>query len=238
MVTTEDSSVFTTPRSLEGDEGGAPEGHVTAGNWSWAVPKMGAVSSDAFGTSPWTSGVRSGVMGLGDEGGGGGGGARIDGGEGAIIQGGGGGGLTPTAALDHDLFTPARDSSDAPLGTGGSLSEIFFSFDASDPPFAPLNGTSPHDLAASLDDDYGLLDLPSSSFSYALGNASFGNASFGNGSFGGDDNGSDYYSDFDLPPELIYRHTFGVGTILCLSYVLVFILGLVGNCFVIAVVFR
>ncbi|XP_042892881.1 neuropeptide SIFamide receptor-like [Penaeus japonicus] len=120
-----------------------------------------------------------------------------------------------------------------------SFPETFFSFDALDPSFPPFNRTSSSmddNLAASLDDgddDYGFLDLPSSSFSsYSLGNASFGNTSFDNWTLG--INGSDH----DWPPELIYRHAFGVGTILCLSYVLVFILGLVGNCFVIAVVFR
>lgn len=56
-----------------------------------------------------------------------------------------------------------------------------------------------------------------------------------NGTFG---NGSDEY-DYDWSlDDLLYRHSFGVGTILCLSYGLVFILGLIGNCFVIAVVFR
>ena len=45
--------------------------------------------------------------------------------------------------------------------------------------------------------------------------------------------------DYDLSLEdLLYRHSVSVGTLLCLSYVLVFILGLIGNCFVIAVVFR
>ncbi|XP_063589343.1 neuropeptide SIFamide receptor-like [Penaeus indicus] len=229
MVTTADLSVLTTIttlRSLKGDEGRAQEGRVTAGNWSWVVSKVGTVSEspDAVSTSPWTLDVLSDVMGIGDEGGGGGGGVRIE----------GGGGLTPTAMLDHDLFSPAREGSDAPLNTGGGLSEIFFSFDSNDLPFKPLNRTSSNDLAASLDDDYSLLDFPSSSFSYSPGNASFGNASFGNGTFGGDTNST----IDDFPPELIYRHTFGVGTILCLSYVLVFILGLVGNCFVIAVVFR
>ncbi|CAL4069809.1 unnamed protein product, partial [Meganyctiphanes norvegica] len=55
----------------------------------------------------------------------------------------------------------------------------------------------------------------------------------------------DYYSgNFSCFSENVtcehdyYRHTFGVGTILCLAYIVVFSLGLVGNCFVIAVVFR
>lgn len=47
------------------------------------------------------------------------------------------------------------------------------------------------------------------------------------------------YSDYDLSlDDLLYRHSINTGTLLCLSYVVVFILGLVGNCFVIAVVFR
>ncbi|XP_042207059.1 neuropeptide SIFamide receptor-like [Homarus americanus] len=47
------------------------------------------------------------------------------------------------------------------------------------------------------------------------------------------------YSDYDLSlDDLLYRHSFNTGLLLCLSYVVVFILGLIGNCFVIAVVFR
>ena len=48
-------------------------------------------------------------------------------------------------------------------------------------------------------------------------------------------NESDYVWDAD---DLLYRHTLEIAVLLCFSYVLVFILGLVGNCFVIAVVFR
>ncbi|XP_064097469.1 neuropeptide SIFamide receptor-like [Macrobrachium nipponense] len=59
-----------------------------------------------------------------------------------------------------------------------------------------------------------------------------------NGSMAADYNYSTEYDyDFSLD-DLMYRHSFGIGTVLCLSYVLVFILGLIGNCFVIAVVFR
>nr|XP_053654507.1 neuropeptide F receptor-like [Cherax quadricarinatus] len=47
------------------------------------------------------------------------------------------------------------------------------------------------------------------------------------------------YSDYELSlDDLLYRHSFNTGALLCISYVIVFILGLVGNCFVIAVVFR
>ncbi|XP_071516608.1 neuropeptide SIFamide receptor-like [Panulirus ornatus] len=47
------------------------------------------------------------------------------------------------------------------------------------------------------------------------------------------------YSHYDLSlDDLLYRHSVNTGTLLCLSYVVVFILGVVGNCFVIAVVFR
>lgn len=48
-------------------------------------------------------------------------------------------------------------------------------------------------------------------------------------------NESDYVWDAD---DLLYRHSLEIAVLLCFSYVLVFILGLVGNCFVIAVVFR
>ncbi|MPC75619.1 Neuropeptide SIFamide receptor [Portunus trituberculatus] len=47
-------------------------------------------------------------------------------------------------------------------------------------------------------------------------------------------NESDYVWDAD---DLLYRHSLEIAVLLCFSYVLVFILGLVGNCFVIAVVF-
>ncbi|XP_042873443.1 neuropeptide SIFamide receptor-like [Penaeus japonicus] len=56
------------------------------------------------------------------------------------------------------------------------------------------------------------------------------NATFGNVS-------DEYDYEWSLD-DLLYRHNFGVRTILCLSYGLVFVLGLIGNCFVIAVVFR
>lgn len=79
MVTTADLSVLTTIttlRSLKEGEGRAQEGRAAAGNWSWVVPEVGAVSEspDAVSASPWTSDVLSDVMGIGDEGGGGGGG--------------------------------------------------------------------------------------------------------------------------------------------------------------------
>lgn len=48
-------------------------------------------------------------------------------------------------------------------------------------------------------------------------------------------NESEYVWDED---ELLYRHSLHIAALLCFSYILVFILGLVGNCFVIAVVFR
>lgn len=48
-------------------------------------------------------------------------------------------------------------------------------------------------------------------------------------------NESEYVWDED---ELLYRHSLHIAVLLCFSYVLVFLLGLVGNCFVIAVVFR
>ncbi|XP_068233958.1 neuropeptide SIFamide receptor-like [Palaemon carinicauda] len=51
-------------------------------------------------------------------------------------------------------------------------------------------------------------------------------------------NYSDYYDYGYSLDDLMYRHSFGIGTVLCLSYILVFILGLIGNCLVIAVVFR
>ncbi|XP_074039063.1 neuropeptide SIFamide receptor-like [Leptinotarsa decemlineata] len=41
-----------------------------------------------------------------------------------------------------------------------------------------------------------------------------------------------------LLPELFYRHTMAMTTVYCVAYLLVFALGLVGNFFVIAVVFR
>ena len=48
-------------------------------------------------------------------------------------------------------------------------------------------------------------------------------------------NDSDYVWDAD---DLLYRHSLEIAVLLCFSYVVVFVLGLVGNCFVIAVVFR
>lgn len=39
-------------------------------------------------------------------------------------------------------------------------------------------------------------------------------------------------------PELFYRHSMAMTAVYCVAYLLVFAVGLVGNCFVIAVVFR
>lgn len=39
-------------------------------------------------------------------------------------------------------------------------------------------------------------------------------------------------------PELFYRHTATLTAVYCVAYMLVFAVGLIGNCFVIAVVFR
>lgn len=39
-------------------------------------------------------------------------------------------------------------------------------------------------------------------------------------------------------PELFYRHSLAMTAVYCVAYLLVFAVGLVGNCFVIAVVFR
>lgn len=39
-------------------------------------------------------------------------------------------------------------------------------------------------------------------------------------------------------PELFYRHSMTMTAVYCIAYLLVFAVGLVGNCFVIAVVFR
>lgn len=39
-------------------------------------------------------------------------------------------------------------------------------------------------------------------------------------------------------PELFYRHSLAMTAVYCVAYLLVFAIGLVGNCFVIAVVFR
>lgn len=41
-----------------------------------------------------------------------------------------------------------------------------------------------------------------------------------------------------LVPELFYRHSAAMTVVYCVAYILVFAVGLVGNCFVIAVVFR
>ncbi|XP_050312287.1 neuropeptide SIFamide receptor-like [Anthonomus grandis grandis] len=42
----------------------------------------------------------------------------------------------------------------------------------------------------------------------------------------------------NFPPELFYRHTISMTAVYCVAYLIVFAVGLVGNCFVIAVVFR
>lgn len=39
-------------------------------------------------------------------------------------------------------------------------------------------------------------------------------------------------------PDLFYRHTFTLTTIYCIAYLMVFAIGLIGNFFVVAVVFR
>lgn len=82
-----------------------------------------------------------------------------------------------------------------------------------------LNQTSFNLTSLDLDFDLDLDYFNSSS------NATFGNVS------------DEYDYEWSLD-DLLYRHNFGVRTILCLSYGLVFVLGLIGNCFVIAVVFR
>lgn len=41
-----------------------------------------------------------------------------------------------------------------------------------------------------------------------------------------------------FPPELFYRHSAAMTAVYCVAYLLVFAVGLVGNFFVIAVVFR
>ncbi|XP_076066622.1 neuropeptide SIFamide receptor-like [Oratosquilla oratoria] len=65
------------------------------------------------------------------------------------------------------------------------------------------------------------------------------NASLSSSSFTPWGNGScDFGDDYDDGFIHMYRHAVGTGTILCLAYILVFTLGLVGNSFVIAVVFR
>ena len=43
---------------------------------------------------------------------------------------------------------------------------------------------------------------------------------------------------FDWSEDMWFRHSSGVSIILCMAYTLVFILGIVGNCFVVAVVVR
>ncbi|KAG5890801.1 hypothetical protein JTB14_026922 [Gonioctena quinquepunctata] len=45
-------------------------------------------------------------------------------------------------------------------------------------------------------------------------------------------------TDSVFMPELFYRHSMAMTTVYCVAYLLVFALGLVGNFFVIAVVFR
>lgn len=45
-------------------------------------------------------------------------------------------------------------------------------------------------------------------------------------------------TDSAFPPELFYRHSMAMTAVYCVAYLLVFAVGLVGNCFVIAVVFR
>lgn len=46
-------------------------------------------------------------------------------------------------------------------------------------------------------------------------------------------------SDFGvISEELLYRHTGAMTAVYCVAYLLVFVVGLVGNCFVIAVVYR
>lgn len=41
-----------------------------------------------------------------------------------------------------------------------------------------------------------------------------------------------------MVPEMFYRHSAAMTVVYCVAYILVFAVGLVGNCFVIAVVFR
>ncbi|GLV41218.1 SIFamide receptor [Carabus blaptoides fortunei] len=45
-------------------------------------------------------------------------------------------------------------------------------------------------------------------------------------------------TDSSFVPELFYRHSLAMTAVYCVAYLLVFAVGLVGNCFVIAVVFR
>lgn len=45
-------------------------------------------------------------------------------------------------------------------------------------------------------------------------------------------------TEMALMPDLLYRHSMGLTILYCVAYLFVFAVGLVGNCFVIAVVFR
>ncbi|CAG9579529.1 unnamed protein product [Danaus chrysippus] len=45
-------------------------------------------------------------------------------------------------------------------------------------------------------------------------------------------------SDLGLESEFMYRHSGAMTAVYCIAYLLVFVVGLVGNCFVIAVVYR
>lgn len=57
------------------------------------------------------------------------------------------------------------------------------------------------------------------------------------------DNITDYYSNLSFgnrtdPQDYLYRHSPILTTVYCVAYFLVFVIGLVGNCLVVAVVFR
>lgn len=51
-------------------------------------------------------------------------------------------------------------------------------------------------------------------------------------------NTSSNITESTIVPELFYRHSAALTVVYCVAYILVFAVGLVGNCFVIAVVFR
>lgn len=51
-------------------------------------------------------------------------------------------------------------------------------------------------------------------------------------------NTSSNITEATMVPELFYRHSPALTVVYCVAYILVFAVGLVGNCFVIAVVFR